>query len=223
MSANKLPFGDSSTAHHMIIAARCTTGAPKELADMFGDFLAVADKVHKDSISKEQANGEIAQTFSNIVEWVKPCKADDQGRQAETLQPKVVPETRSPPRATTKTADAAKADNVKMSPPVTRIGDKYDPDLLPDHRGLYFTHQVSKLVQRDHIDADEKFIAPHELYSQLTEGTLFCAYISFETFIFKEGKYPSKLCPRQRLWQGLVPAHSIALVAIRPVNADQTS
>ncbi|KAJ7693164.1 hypothetical protein B0H17DRAFT_1179074 [Mycena rosella] len=112
------------------------------------------------------------------------------------LQPKVVSETRSPPRVTTKTADAAKADNVEMTPhhvnPICQrqIGDKYDPDLLPDHRGLYFTHQVSKLVQRDHIDANEKLIAPHELYSQLTEGTLFWAYISFETFIFKEGVHP---------------------------------
>ncbi|KAJ7675284.1 hypothetical protein B0H17DRAFT_1140361 [Mycena rosella] len=94
---------------------------------------------------------------------------------------------------TTKTADAEKADD---EPPITSIpsvNNKYDPDLLPDHRGPYFNHQVSKLVQRDHIDADEKFIAPHELYGQLTKGTLFCARISFKTFIFKEGKYPSKV------------------------------
>ncbi|KAJ6620931.1 hypothetical protein B0H10DRAFT_2188317 [Mycena sp. CBHHK59/15] len=51
-----------------------------------------------------------------------------------------------------------------------KIGDTYDPDLLPDHRGSYFDHRVSKLVQRDHRDEDEKLIAPHELYSQLTEG-----------------------------------------------------
>ncbi|KAJ7692714.1 hypothetical protein B0H17DRAFT_1179231 [Mycena rosella] len=206
MSANKLPFGDSSTAHHMIIAARCTTGAPKELADMFGDLLAVADKVHEDDISKEQANCE---TFSNIVEWVvrpdgnltepgnimllqlppvyeKPCKADDQGRKAET--------TPTQSRAQKKEAHQERQRKRPTQRKQTiRIGDTYDPDLLPDHRGPYFTHQVSKLVQHDHIDADEKFIAPHELYSQLTEGTLFCAYISFETFIFKEGKYPSKV------------------------------
>ncbi|KAJ6618411.1 hypothetical protein B0H10DRAFT_2217715 [Mycena sp. CBHHK59/15] len=41
------------------------------------------------------------------------------------------------------------------------------------------------VLVRDHRDEDEKLIAPHELYSQLTEGTLFCARIRFETFIFK--------------------------------------
>ncbi|KAJ6540817.1 hypothetical protein DFH09DRAFT_1368480, partial [Mycena vulgaris] len=66
-----------------------------------------------------------------------------------------------------------------------KIGDTYDPDLLPDHRGSYFDHRVSKLVQRDHRDEDEKLRAPHELYSQLTEGTLFCARICSKTFIFK--------------------------------------
>ncbi|KAJ6591909.1 hypothetical protein B0H10DRAFT_2442150 [Mycena sp. CBHHK59/15] len=66
-----------------------------------------------------------------------------------------------------------------------KIGDTYDPDLLPDHRGSYFDHRVSKLVQRDHRDEDGKLIVPHELYSQLTEGTLFCARFRFETFIFK--------------------------------------
>ncbi|KAJ6592101.1 hypothetical protein DFH09DRAFT_1073174 [Mycena vulgaris] len=66
----------------------------------------------------------------------------------------------------------AQADNVEMetaapSTPAVhdrKIGDTYAPDVLPDHR-----------------DENDNLIAPHELYSKLTEGTLFGAQISFET------------------------------------------
>ncbi|KAJ7254601.1 hypothetical protein C8J57DRAFT_1722133 [Mycena rebaudengoi] len=65
-----------------------------------------------------------------------------------------------------------------------QVGDTYDPNLLPDHRGSYFNHEEATLVQRDIRDHDDTLIAPHEIYSRLTEGTLFTALISFQTYVY---------------------------------------
>ncbi|KAJ7913171.1 hypothetical protein B0H13DRAFT_2326569 [Mycena leptocephala] len=59
-----------------------------------------------------------------------------------------------------------------------------NPDCLPDHRGPYFAHQVSKLIQRNYKDVDGDLITPQELYGKLTEGTLFSAQISLHTYIW---------------------------------------
>ncbi|KAJ7231605.1 hypothetical protein C8J57DRAFT_1250967 [Mycena rebaudengoi] len=56
-----------------------------------------------------------------------------------------------------------------------KVGDTYELDSLPDHRGPYFAHQESKLVQRDYRDVNGELITPGELYEKLTEGTLFFA------------------------------------------------
>ncbi|KAJ7111320.1 hypothetical protein C8R44DRAFT_883135 [Mycena epipterygia] len=53
--------------------------------------------------------------------------------------------------------------------PEYKIGNTYPPDPLPDHRGPYFDHQQSKLVQRDYRDVDGELIAPDERYKKLTE------------------------------------------------------
>jgi hypothetical protein len=72
-----------------------------------------------------------------------------------------------------------------------KVGDTYPPDALPDHRGPYFAHQQSKLVQRDYRDVDGELIAPHELYEKLTEGTLFSAQVTLHTYIF-DAKPPQR-------------------------------
>ena len=58
--------------------------------------------------------------------------------------------------------------------------------MLPDHKGPYFSHQNSRLVQRQIKDEDGQLIAPHELYGKLVEGTLFSAQITLSTYINKE-------------------------------------
>ncbi|KAJ7478471.1 hypothetical protein FB451DRAFT_1396242 [Mycena latifolia] len=74
----------------------------------------------------------------------------------------------------------------------SKIGDTYDPNMLPDHRGPYFNHKISKLVQCNYQDLDGSLIAPHELYTKLTEGTLFSAQITLNTYIFS-GCPPNKI------------------------------
>jgi hypothetical protein len=47
------------------------------------------------------------------------------------------------------------------------------------------------IPQRNIRDQDDKLIAPHEIYSQLTEGTLFNVIINFEPFVYRD-QYPAK-------------------------------
>ncbi|KAJ7307886.1 hypothetical protein DFH08DRAFT_823969 [Mycena albidolilacea] len=56
-----------------------------------------------------------------------------------------------------------------------KVSDTYSPDMLPDHKVPYFSHEKSRLVQRQFKDENGNLIAPHELYGKLTEGTLFSA------------------------------------------------
>lgn len=49
----------------MIIAARCPTGAPKELEDIFRDTLATADQVRAEDAEEEQENNEVL-LFHNL-------------------------------------------------------------------------------------------------------------------------------------------------------------
>ncbi|KAJ6453628.1 hypothetical protein DFH09DRAFT_42866 [Mycena vulgaris] len=209
LPANKLPLNDSSTPHRMVIAARCPTGAPRDLTAAFGDFLAVADKVRGDDYTEEEATGE---KFSNIVEWV--VRSDGHPTEPGDIMLLRLPPTYEKPRNKNEAVEATptktRTRNKKSTDPSQdiemsaanawrsavkerQIGDTYDPDSLPDHRGPYFAHQTSQLVQRDHRDEEDKLIAPYELYKTLTEGTLFSARISFETFVFKDEKFSSKI------------------------------
>jgi hypothetical protein len=58
--------------------------------------------------------------------------------------------------------------------------------MLPDHKGSYFSHEKSRLVQRQIKDENGNLIAPHELYGNLTEGTPFSAQVSMSTYINKD-------------------------------------
>ncbi|KAJ7884393.1 hypothetical protein B0H14DRAFT_2564444 [Mycena olivaceomarginata] len=58
-------------------------------------------------------------------------------------------------------------DIVPPEPTEHKIGDKYLPSKLSDHRGPYFAHDKAELVQWDYTDKDGKLIAPEELYATL--------------------------------------------------------
>jgi hypothetical protein len=78
-----------------------------------------------------------------------------------------------------------------------KIGDKYPPSKLSDHRGLYFAHDKAELVQRDYTDKDGKLIAPEELYATLTEGTLVLVVrvVSLATYVIRDQKTESGVSP----------------------------
>ncbi|KAJ7083137.1 hypothetical protein B0H15DRAFT_952155 [Mycena belliarum] len=208
MPPSKLPLTDDSTAQRMVIAARCPSGAPKKLAEAFQDFMAVLDTIRADDQDEETKKRENFQ----VTEWANRSDGDLlkpydimilrllQLPTYERVPTKGSQETSSGVARRPRNKKSSTQEDVSMEPSVgvsptvddRKIGDTYHPNMLPDHRGPYFDHRDSKLVQRDYIDRDHHLIAPHELYEKLTEGTLFSAQISLHTFSFG-GRVPNKI------------------------------
>ncbi|KAJ7776562.1 hypothetical protein DFH07DRAFT_798577 [Mycena maculata] len=206
--AYKLPLADKASAHRMIIAARCPTGAPPKLVQLYNDFMAVLDGVRTKDSDEEEQQGERFQVTEWVTRsdgaWDKPCDIM-QLRLAPTYE---APKSRSKKESTPpsrprnqksqpvpqdtdmesidndSTAKEGEKDTSPAPPKERKVGDAYDPDCLPDHRGPYFAHQKSKLIQRDYKDVDGDLIAPQEVYGKLTEGTLFSAQITLHTYIW---------------------------------------
>ncbi|KAJ7713518.1 hypothetical protein B0H14DRAFT_3636041 [Mycena olivaceomarginata] len=89
----------------------------------------------------------------------------------------------SSPNPATTSNDVADVNMETTQVAERKVGHRYSPDLLPDHQGPYFAHEKAKLVQRDYRDVDGTLIAPHELYSKLTEGSLVLLTVSFATYL----------------------------------------
>ncbi|KAJ7240097.1 hypothetical protein C8J57DRAFT_1527826 [Mycena rebaudengoi] len=171
--------------------------APEEIVRNWNDSLATVDGVRGVDADDEANNNE---KFHKITEWV--VNADSNSTEPGNLMILRLPPTyevnyflllisaqatpKRRARVVKSTATPKKTEDVDMTASLTerRIGDTYDPNLLPDHRGPYFNHKDAKLIQRDIRDHDDTLIAPHELYSRLTEGTLFTALVSFETYVY---------------------------------------
>ncbi|KAJ7721685.1 hypothetical protein B0H14DRAFT_3520579 [Mycena olivaceomarginata] len=66
-----------------------------------------------------------------------------------------------------------------------KVSAMYSPDMLPNHKGPYFSHEKSRLVQHQIKDEKGNLIVPCELCGKLTEGTLFSAQVSLLTYINK--------------------------------------
>ncbi|KAF8170545.1 hypothetical protein K438DRAFT_1982692 [Mycena galopus ATCC 62051] len=210
--ADKLPLTDSSGAYRMVIAARCPTDTIKEIEEYFGDGLATADGVR--SVDHKQEVADHQKFF--VTEWV--TRPDKQRHLPGNILVLHLPSTyevapssnaqRTSPTnggtecpRNTKSRRAAEAQSPTQSEdaemgasvaPITenrKIGDLYDPNLFPEHRGDWFRHSSNvKIVQRDIRDEDDKLIAPFELREKLTEGTLFCATLSLKTYVWPESK-----------------------------------
>ncbi|KAJ7492128.1 hypothetical protein FB451DRAFT_1551547 [Mycena latifolia] len=190
MPPSKLPLGDEASAHRMIIAAPCPTGAPTKMADTFKNCMAVIDEIHAEDQKKEEAE-EKASVFQ-LTE--RASRSDgDEGEPFNIMLLRLAPTYEKSYRDKNKTAQDEEHQYGKHRkfPQQPKIGDTYDPNMLPDHRGPYFNHKISKLVQRNYQDLDGSLIAPHELYVKLTEGTLFSAQITLHTYISR-GVLPIK-------------------------------
>ncbi|KAJ6554129.1 hypothetical protein B0H10DRAFT_2241585 [Mycena sp. CBHHK59/15] len=109
------------------------------------------------------------------------------------------PSPRSPRKRFTKVSSTAELDQLPddivpdkdiPGPEISkrRVGDKYPPRKLSDHRGPYFAHDKPELTQRDYTDKDGKLIAPEEPYTTLTEGTLVLVMLSLATYVITDQK-----------------------------------
>jgi hypothetical protein len=72
---------------------------------------------------------------------------------------------------------------VTEDPTERKVGDKYPTSDLPDHAGRFFNHQSAELTQRPYFNIDGSLIAPSELYSTLTEGTLVLVNLTAVTYV----------------------------------------
>ncbi|KAJ7250673.1 hypothetical protein C8J57DRAFT_1521079 [Mycena rebaudengoi] len=200
--ADKLPLTDSSGAYRMVIAARCPTDTIKEIEEIFSDGLATADGVR--SVDHKQEVADRQKFF--VTEWV--TRPDKQRHLPGNILALHLPSTYEVPtnggaerprntksRRAAEVQSPAQSEDVDMSasvPPTAenrKIGDLYDPNLFPEHRGDWFRHSSNvKIMQRDIRDEDDKLIAPSELREKLTEGTLFCATLSLKTYVWPGSK-----------------------------------
>ncbi|KAJ6631914.1 hypothetical protein B0H10DRAFT_2206319 [Mycena sp. CBHHK59/15] len=201
------PYTDmTSKSHKMVLALRCPTGAPEPLRTMYRDGVAVCDAI---CARDEEHEGEKGEQFE-ITDWISCGKGDENTVDKMILlawldQTYEIPHSnntdtssrssRTPRRmitkvgsATTSCDGAADVDMEAMQVTKRKVGDYYPPDQLPDHQGPYFAHNKAKLVQRDYKDVDGTLIAPCELYSKLTEGTLVLVTVSLVTYIITDQK-----------------------------------
>ncbi|KAJ7833537.1 hypothetical protein B0H14DRAFT_3462676 [Mycena olivaceomarginata] len=198
--AVNLPFNDvTSKSHKMVLALRCPTEAPEQLRTMYRGGVAVCDSIRAHDEEREAQKGE---SFE-ITDWIICAEGDENATDKMILlarldhtyevPPSTTTPARTPRRRITKVGSSPNpattsndvADvNMETTQVVERkVGDRYSPDLLPDHQGPYFAHEKAKLVQRDYRDVDGTLIAPHELYSKLTEGSLVLLTVSFATYL----------------------------------------
>ncbi|KAJ6605030.1 hypothetical protein B0H10DRAFT_2229241 [Mycena sp. CBHHK59/15] len=191
----------------MVLALRCPTNALPELRTMFRNGLATCDGIRAEDEKQEADSG---QRF-DVTEWIF-CAEDTPDEDAVLLlrlyptyevpysnSKDSFPSPRSPRKRFTKVSSTAELDQLPddivpdkdiPGPKISerRVGDKYPPSKLSDHRGPYFAHEKAELTQQDYTDKDGKLIAPEELYATLTEGTLVLVMLSLATYVITDQK-----------------------------------
>ncbi|KAF7372262.1 ATP-dependent DNA helicase [Mycena venus] len=192
-----LPFGDDHSPHRMVIGARCPTAPTSDMSQLWGDFLGCLDET-RETDQKEELS---ADQKLKVTEWTSR-EDDNMDKPADIILLRMKPtyekpfgNTVSTPRrvrnSRARPSSSGEGEDVEMSGAdsagsTRKVGDTYSPDMLPDHKGPYFSHEKSRLVQRQIKDENGNLIAPHELYVKLTEGTLFSAQVSLSTYINKD-------------------------------------
>ncbi|KAJ7189941.1 hypothetical protein GGX14DRAFT_408393 [Mycena pura] len=159
---------------------------------MFRNGLATCDDLRGKDESLEAAQGEVPHSSSSIKDSTTPPRMRISKVDPDGTSPAV------PDEMTDVTV-------VLLEPAERKIGDKYSPSKLSDHRGPYFAHDKAELVQRDYTDKDGKLIAPEELYATLTEGTLVLVVVSLATYVIKDQKTESGASlPDKKIYHVLV-------------------
>ncbi|KAJ6589763.1 hypothetical protein B0H19DRAFT_1104650 [Mycena capillaripes] len=200
----KLPYTDmNSKSHRMILALRCPTGAPTGLASMFQNAAAVYDTLRAADEKLETDNNEnfeithcVECTGDSVEDIIVLARLEPTYEVACATN--AAPSTpRTPRRRVTKVGVTENtpdnAADIEMPAAQTtvserKIGDSYPPSVLSDHQGPCFEHNKAVVTQRDYTDSDGKLIAPGELYSTLTEGTLVLVTVHFVTYVMKDLK-----------------------------------
>ncbi|KAJ6620214.1 hypothetical protein B0H10DRAFT_2360976 [Mycena sp. CBHHK59/15] len=194
-------------SHKMVLALHCPTGAPEPLRTMYRDGVAVCDSI---CAHDEEQEGQKGENFE-ITEWISCAKGDENTVDKMILLAQL-------PRLTRFLTenhkgwiydkpgpdfhDVTDVDLEATQVAEHKVSDHYPPDQLPNNKGPYFAHEKAKLIERDYKDVDGTLIAPHELYSKLTEGTLVLLTVSLVMYVIKSKK--GELKPDRKVYHVLV-------------------
>jgi hypothetical protein len=96
------------------------------------------------------------------------------------------------------------------------IGDLYDINKMPDHRGSLFQHKHSKLIQLNISDTNNNLIPTYDLSKNLRLGTVIMAKCTIHCYI-SPGTYKSRKVP-----QSIYSSHSYLTIFPQTyqINAD---
>ncbi|KAJ6554135.1 hypothetical protein B0H10DRAFT_2123488 [Mycena sp. CBHHK59/15] len=104
---------------------------------------------------------------------------DDEDDDEEDSSSDTPPSTKSPSQDDTNTIKYPTDNEIK-------IGAFYDPRVLEDYGGEYFSHINAKLQQLDIRDANNKLIPPWKQYTALRPGSIVLALVTIHVYTFKD-------------------------------------
>ncbi|KAF7372673.1 ATP-dependent DNA helicase [Mycena venus] len=203
--AHKLPFTDAnSKSLRMILALRCPTGAPEELRTQFRNGVAVCDSIRPADEIVEAQHGQsfyvTESIFLNDGEGDPTDNITMHVRLHPTFEVSYTTTSSTPPtprrRITKVGEDATSSDDVVMEGTMTserKISDTYPTSKLPEIKGALWALDRAHLIQRDYKDVDGTLIAPHELTTKLTEGTLVLVMVELVTYVITDQKPGKKI------------------------------
>ncbi|KAJ7215970.1 hypothetical protein GGX14DRAFT_541993 [Mycena pura] len=165
--------------YEMIIAARCPTGASDDIKNMWSNGLAAVDDVRAEDEQQE----DVAGLRFKVTEPVSRSDGDLE------LPGDILVLCLQPAYQTLRDSKYPKA---APSTPRRQRNVRSDRGDDADSEGDVDMFELSAAKNIDLERKDGQLISPDELYVKLTEGTLFMATITLETFIIKERQKPAR-------------------------------
>ncbi|KAJ7883708.1 hypothetical protein B0H14DRAFT_3432830 [Mycena olivaceomarginata] len=191
--AFRLPYSDvTSKSHKMVLALRCPTGVPEPLCTMYRDGVAVCDSIRA---YDEEREGEKGEQFE-ITDWIT-CEPGDEITVDKMVLLARLDQTYEIPHGNNVNASSSTSRTPRRR--ITKVGSATNPTTPSDSAAdvdmeaaqitVIFTPPTSFLTieartsrmtrsSSSNADVDGTLIAPHELYSKLTEGTLVLVTVS---------------------------------------------
>ncbi|KAF8068633.1 hypothetical protein FPV67DRAFT_1668709 [Lyophyllum atratum] len=185
------PLGDDSKAKDVIVIGRPTL-APEIVDALYHNQLGTLNEIREHEEAEEKA----AKWAGGIKEWIRNRKGNNVDvKDLITLH--IGPKYRNPnggagkgsriKKRAVKTAPVPPATDEEGAVSATiTAGSYYEPTVLPDFGGPFFSIVHNKLVQQDIRDPDDQLIHPADIYSALRPGTLIMAEATLHAFLLRD-------------------------------------
>ena len=96
----------------------------------------------------------------------------------------------------------------------------YDPRLLPDYGGPVFNHHLTKLKQRNIVDASDNLIPPWDEYAALRPGTIVPMKVTLHTYSIDTNRGIGKKVHRVFFWESSVAKRGVDLPNLLRTHQD---